>query len=65
MFIRIRVIDVVTLVNIFFFNLEILPLPSHYILSLLLFIIKNRNQFMVNSDIYHIDTRQHAFINLP
>ena len=43
-----------------FFNLEILPLPSQYILSLLLFMIRNRNQFLVHSEIYHIDTRQHA-----
>ncbi len=31
-----------------FFNLEILPLPSQYILSLLLFMMKNRKQFMVS-----------------
>ena len=43
-----------------FFNIEILPLLSQYILSLLLFLIKIMNQFMVNSEIYHIDTRQHA-----
>jgi len=43
-----------------FFNLEILPLPPQYILSILLFMIKNRNRFMVNFEIYHIDTRQHA-----
>ena len=43
-----------------FFNLEILPLPSQYILSLLLFMIRNTNQFLVNSEICHTDTRQHA-----
>jgi hypothetical protein len=43
-----------------FFNLEILLLPSQYILSLLLFMKRNRNQFLANSEIYHIDTRQHA-----
>jgi len=48
-----------------FFNLEILPLPPQYILSILLFMIKNRNQFMVKSEIYHIDTRQHANFKLP
>ena len=51
-----------------FFNLEILPLPSQYILSLLLFMIRNKNQFLVNSEIYHIDTRQYAnfhhFVNV-
>ena len=36
----------------FFFNLEILPLTSQYILSLLLFTIRNKNQFLVNSEIY-------------
>ena len=29
-----------------FFNLEILPLPSQYILSLLLFMMRNRNQIL-------------------
>jgi hypothetical protein len=48
-----------------FFNLEILPLPSQYILSLLLFMIRNKNQFPVNSEIYHIDTRQQANFHHP
>ena len=48
-----------------FFNLEILPLPSQYILSLLLFMIRNRNQFMDNSEIYHSDTRPHANFHQP
>ena len=48
-----------------FFNLEILPLPSQYILSLLLFKIRNKNQFLVNSEIYHTDTRQHANFHQP
>ena len=49
-----------------FFNLEILPLPSQYILSLLLFMIRNKNQFLVNSEIHHIDTRQNVnYTNLP
>ena len=33
-----------------FSNLEILPLPSQYILSLLMF-IRNRSQFLINSEI--------------
>jgi len=48
-----------------FFNLEILPLSSQYILSLLLFMIRNKNQFLVNSEIYHINTRQHANLHQP
>jgi hypothetical protein len=39
-----------------FANLEILPLPSQYIFSLLLFLNKNRNQFKTNSDIHHYAT---------
>ena len=42
-----------------FFNLKILPLPSQYICSLL-FVIRNRNQFLVSSQIYYINTRQHG-----
>jgi hypothetical protein len=48
-----------------FFNLEILPLPSQYILSFLLRVMKNRNQFMVNSEIYNIDKRHHANFHQP
>jgi len=48
-----------------FINLEILPLPSQYILSLLLFMIRNKNQFLINSEIHHIDTRQHANFHQP
>jgi hypothetical protein len=48
-----------------FLKLEILPLPSQYILSLLLFMIINKNQFLVNSEIYHIETRQHANLHQP
>ena len=48
-----------------FFNLEILPLPSQYILSLLLFMIRNKNQFIVNSEIRHINTRQNANLHQP
>ena len=48
-----------------FFNLEILTLPSQYILSLLLFMIRNKNQFMLNFEIHHIDTRQQANFHQP
>ena len=48
-----------------FFNLEILTLPSQYIISLLLFMIRNKNQFLVNSEIYHSDTRQQANFHQP
>jgi hypothetical protein len=54
-----------TLVENWFCNLEILPLPSQYIIYLLLFMIRNRNKFLVNYEMYHIDTRQHANFHQP
>ena len=48
-----------------FSNLEILLLPSQCILSLLLFTVRNKNHFLVNSEIYHVDTRQHANFHQP
>ena len=48
-----------------FLNLKILPFPSQYIFSLLSFMIRNKNQFPVNSEIYHFDTRQHANFHQP
>ena len=55
--------EVVTLAeNCFFFlNLEILPLPNTFFLS---FMIRNKN-LLVNSEVYHIDTRQHANFHQP
>jgi len=47
-------------ISCLFINLEILPFPSQYILSLLMFMIRNRSQFLANSEIRHINTRQHA-----
>jgi hypothetical protein len=41
----------------YFKSLKILPLYSQYILPLLLFIITNKNQFAVNSEIHNINTR--------
>jgi hypothetical protein len=48
-----------------FLNFEILPLPSQYMLSLLLFMIRNKNQFLPYSEIYHFDTRLHANFHQP
>jgi hypothetical protein len=41
-----------------FKNLKILPLPSQYILSLLLFVVNNRDKFKLKSDVHNINTRQ-------
>jgi len=48
-----------------FRKLKILPLMSQYILSLMMFVIKNKNQFTVNSEIHNINTRQHANLHQP
>jgi hypothetical protein len=48
-----------------FINLEILPLPSQYILSLLMFMIRSRSQFLANSELHHINTRQCANFHKP
>jgi hypothetical protein len=48
-----------TLTSRFLFTeLEILPFASPYVLSLMLFVAKNRNEFIVNSEIHGINTRQ-------
>jgi hypothetical protein len=41
-----------------FRGLEILPLASQYIFSLMLFVITNRKEFKVNTETYGIKTRQ-------
>jgi hypothetical protein len=41
-----------------FKELEILPLASQYILSLMLFVIRNKKEFIANSEIHGINTRQ-------
>jgi hypothetical protein len=48
-----------------FRELEILPLASQYIFSLMLFLAKNRNEFTVNSEIHGINTRQQNNLRQP
>jgi hypothetical protein len=38
---------------------------TKYILSLLFFMIRNKNQFLINSEICHINTRQHVNLHQP
>jgi len=45
--------------------LKILPLQSQYILSLLLFVVDNREHFRVNSEIHHINTRYRSNLHPP
>jgi hypothetical protein len=48
-----------------FKELEILPLASQYILSLMLCVIKNRKEFVANSEIHGINTRQQNNLYQP
>jgi len=47
----------------YFKKLNILPLHSQYILSLLLFVIKNIEEFTSNSEVHSIDTRHRSDIS--
>jgi hypothetical protein len=48
-----------------FKQLDILPLQSQYIYSLLVFINKNKDEFPLNSQVHRIDTRQNSNLHLP
>jgi hypothetical protein len=48
-----------------FIKLKILPLPSQYIFSLLMFLNKNKDQFTINSQIHHYATRQQSDFHQP
>jgi hypothetical protein len=48
-----------------FKQLLILTLPSQYIFSLLLFVNKNREMFLSNSEIHDINTRFNCSLHLP
>jgi hypothetical protein len=48
-----------------FRKLETLPLASQYVLSLMIFITENRNEFTVKSEIYRINTRQQNNLHQP
>jgi hypothetical protein len=45
--------------------LNILPLISHYIFSLLIFLVNNENHLTINADKYNIFTRQRYNLHLP
>ena len=48
-----------------FKKLNILPLHSQYILSLLLFVVKNMDIFTTNSDVHPINTRHRSDLHPP
>jgi hypothetical protein len=48
-----------------FKKLKLLPLPSQYILSVLVFVVNNTNQFTTNSEIHSINSRQFSNFHQP
>jgi hypothetical protein len=48
-----------------FKDLNILPIQSQYILSILLFVTKNKDQFLSNSQVQKINTRQTSELYVP
>ena len=48
-----------------FRTLKILPLQSQYILSLLLFMIDNKDHFKRNFEVHHINTRNKSSLHQP
>ena len=48
-----------------FKKLQILPLTSQYMLSLLMFVVQNKNLFMTNNKNHNLDTRQRNNLYLP
>ena len=45
--------------------LNILPLKSQYIFSLLLFVAKNRDLYELNSEIHNVNTRYSSDLHTP
>ena len=48
-----------------FKKLQILPLTSQYMLSLLMFVVQNKNLFLTNNENHNLDTRKRNNLYLP
>ena len=48
-----------------FKDLNILPIQSQYIFSILSFVTKNKDQFLSNSQVHKINTRQTSDLYVP
>ena len=46
-------------------QLQILTLPSQYIFSLLIFVVKNKDLFLLNSDIHSFNTCNNSNLHIP
>jgi hypothetical protein len=51
--------------RIVFKKLKILPLLLQYMLSLLMLVVNNTDQFLINSEIHNINTRHSANLHVP
>ena len=45
--------------------LNILPLIAQYIISILIFVVNNKDQFFINSEIHNINVRHSSNLHLP
>ena len=57
-------IDLISYRNLFK-KLQILSLTSQYMLSLLMFVVQNKNLFLTNNENHNLDTRQRNNLYLP
>ena len=48
-----------------FKDLNILPIQSQYIFSIILFVTKNKDQFLSNAQVHKINTRQNSDLYVP
>jgi hypothetical protein len=48
-----------------FKKLQILPLTSQYMLSLLMFVVQNKKSFLTNNENHNLDSRQRNNLYLP
>jgi hypothetical protein len=48
-----------------FKELNILPIQSQYIFSILLFVTKNKDQYLSNSQVHQSNTRQTSDLYVP
>jgi len=48
-----------------FKRLEILPLQSQYIFSVLLFVVRNKDLYSTNQEIHNVNTRYNINLHLP
>ena len=48
-----------------FKQLNILPLKSQYIFSLMMFVARNRELFVINANVHNFPTRSHNDLHLP